>query len=205
MAEDTSRIEITFPVPVELTNDDQRVIDAIAAEVCDRWERAHPGRVMWPAGIGSKITYMPMTRAEELAGKHMEFDTGVLSIDCAERADYSWLCAKCGIEQGEHKDCMADGKAGDCDFEPVKKDLGPAPERGIVPMRVYVSAVNGRRDMRQAFRVARDHAKAVIVAAEAVADDACSMICPSTGKAGEPIPHSDRCIALRAAIAAVQQ
>ena len=52
MAEDMRRIEINFPTPVELTNDDQRVLDAVATEICRRWERAHPGRVMWPAGFG---------------------------------------------------------------------------------------------------------------------------------------------------------
>lgn len=37
-------------------------------------------------------------------------------------------------------------------------------------------------------------------AASAVADDVCSYICPSVGKAGSPIPHDPRCIALRAAL-----
>jgi hypothetical protein len=132
MSEDTSRIEITFPVPVELTNDDQRVIDAITAEICRRYERCHPGRVMWPAGVGSKITYMPMTKAEEDAGRHMEFDNKVFAIDVAERADWSWPCAKCGKEQGDHQDHIVDPPAGDCEFEPVKKDIGPEPDRGVV-------------------------------------------------------------------------
>ena len=41
-------------------------------------------------------------------------------------------------------------------------------------------------------------------AAQAIADDACSYICPSTGKEGAPIPHSERCIALHAALSAIQ-
>lgn len=41
---------------------------------------------------------------------------------------------------------------------------------------------------------------ALVKAAEAVAEDACSYICPSTGKAGEPISHDPRCVALRAAL-----
>lgn len=155
MAEDTRRIEITFPVPVELTNDDQRILDAATAEICRRYERAHPGRVMWPFGIGSKVTYMPMTKAEEDAGRHMEFDNTVFSVECSEREDYSWPCAKCGIEQGDHKGCILDPKAGDCDFEPAKKDLGAEPDRGLVPMHVYLSAVKGRQEMRQALREAR--------------------------------------------------
>lgn len=37
-------------------------------------------------------------------------------------------------------------------------------------------------------------------AASSVADDVCSYICPSVGRAGEPILHDPRCIALRAAL-----
>ncbi len=48
---------------------------------------------------------------------------------------------------------------------------------------------------------APDAVEALVKAAEAVAEDACSYICPSTGKAGEPITHDPRCVALRAAIA----
>lgn len=161
MAEDTSRIEISFPVSVEMTDDDCRILDAIASEICRRYERAHPGRVMWPAGVGAKITYMPITRAEEVAGKHMEFDHNTFAIDCSEREDFAWPCAKCGIEQGEHKTCIIDGEAGDCDFEPAKKDLGPEPVSGLVPMHVYLSAVNGRRTMRQALRETREKIKAL--------------------------------------------
>ena len=37
-------------------------------------------------------------------------------------------------------------------------------------------------------------------AASSVADDVCSYICPSVGRAGEPILHDPHCIALRAAL-----
>lgn len=161
MAEDTTRIEISFPSPVDVNNDDIRIIDAITTEICRRYERTHPGRVMWPSGVGAKITYIPMTRADELAGRHMEFDRNTFSIACAEREDYDWPCAKCGIEQGEHKSCIIGAKAGDCDFEPAKKDLAPEPVTGLVPMRVYLSAVKGRQDMRQALREAREKIKAL--------------------------------------------
>lgn len=33
-----------------------------------------------------------------------------------------------------------------------------------------------------------------------IIDDACSYICPSTGREGVPIPHSPRCVAARAAL-----
>lgn len=42
----------------------------------------------------------------------------------------------------------------------------------------------------------------LVGAVQAIADDACSYICPSTGKADTPIPHAPRCVALRAALAA---
>jgi hypothetical protein len=116
----TKSIHINFPEVVDLTDDHQRLLDAIAGELCDAWQKAHPGRVMWPAGVGSTITYMPMTRAEELAGQHIEFDDASFSIDCAERADYKWPCAKCGKEQGDHKDHILDPPAGKCEFEPAK-------------------------------------------------------------------------------------
>ena len=40
MSKDMRKLEITFPEPIELTNDDQRVLDAVAAEICRRYERA---------------------------------------------------------------------------------------------------------------------------------------------------------------------
>ena len=82
------RIEITFPAPVHMTTEDERHLDQVVAEICDRWRDANPDRVMWPAGHGSKITYMPLTRAEEEAGRHMEFDDDVYAIDCSERERY---------------------------------------------------------------------------------------------------------------------
>lgn len=165
-------IEITFPVAVEMTNDDGRVLDALAGEMCERWKRAHPGRIMWPAGMGSKILYMPITKAEEDAGRHIEFSDHVFAIDCSEREDYDWLCAKCGIKQGDHKDCILDPPAGDCDFEPEKKDLGPDWDRGMVPMRVYLSAVNGRREMRAALVASRARVKDLEKIAEMVLSSA---------------------------------
>jgi hypothetical protein len=57
-----------------------------------------------------------MTREEELAGKHIQFDDDTLSISCAERADYKAKCAKCEMELGDHKDHILDPPAGDCEF-----------------------------------------------------------------------------------------
>lgn len=150
------RLEVTFPCGVEVTNDDQQILDALAAEICSRYERANPGRVMWPFGHGFKMTCNPMMLSDE---EPIPFDETTYQVECAERADFAWVCAKCGKEQGDHKDNITDPPAGDCDFEPVQKDPGPVRERGVVPMHVYLSAVKGRQDMRQALRKARDAAK----------------------------------------------
>lgn len=111
------RIEINFPEPVVLTENIQRRLDAIAAELCRAYEAMNPGRVMWPFGQGFKITYMPMTREDEET-RGIEFDDDTFEIQCSEREDYKWPCAKCGHEQGDHKGCIIDPPAGDCDFEP---------------------------------------------------------------------------------------
>lgn len=111
------RIEINFPEAVVLTEQLQRQLDAIASELCKAYEAMNPGRVMWPFGQGFKITFMPMTREEEET-RGMEFDDDTFEISCSEREDYKWPCAKCGIEQGDHKGCITDPPAGDCEFEP---------------------------------------------------------------------------------------
>lgn len=112
-------IELTFAAPVELTDQDMRDLQDCASYLCKRYERANPGRVMWPFGIGSRITYMPMTKEEEDAGLTTQFDDDVFSIECSERADYKWKCAKCGLPQGDHKDHILNPLAGSCDFEPA--------------------------------------------------------------------------------------
>lgn len=107
MAAKLRRIEVTFPVPVDMPDDfQQRLVELIDA-VCKAYEAENPGRVMWPFGVGSKITYMPMTREEEEAGRGMEFDDDTLAIECAERERYHrWFtpkgiafecCRACGI------------------------------------------------------------------------------------------------------------
>lgn len=54
------------------------------------------------------------------------------------------------------------------------------------------------RNDRQAQTI--DDLVAITTAASAIVDDVCSYICPSVGKAGAPIPHDPRCIALRTAL-----
>lgn len=81
-------ISITFPVEVELTDELQRELVQIADKICNTYEAANPSRVMWPGGIGSRITYMPMTKEEEDAGAKIEFDDATFAVDCSERERY---------------------------------------------------------------------------------------------------------------------
>lgn len=146
------QIEIAFPTPVAITEDDMRMLDSIAGEICERYERAHPGRVMWPAGHGQKITKSLFRVGDD---EPIPFDPSVYAIDCAEREDYDWPCAKCGITQGEHEGLILEPKAGACKFEPAPPKEQPRRPRGLVPMHVYLAAVNGRREMRQALKEVR--------------------------------------------------
>lgn len=108
-------IRIDFPEPVDLPDGAAQDIVEIAARLCKIYQKSHPGRVMWPAGIGSLPTFIPMTREEEQE-RGMEFDESVFSVSCCEREDYKARCTKCGMEQGDHAHCIIDPPAGDCEF-----------------------------------------------------------------------------------------
>lgn len=110
-----SAIEISFPVPIELTNEDQHMLVAAINNICNSYNANHPDRVMWPFGIGFKMTFMPMT-AEEEKQRGMEFDENTFQIECAERENYDCLCTKCGLVQGDHKHCITLPPAGECEF-----------------------------------------------------------------------------------------
>ncbi|WP_374572599.1 hypothetical protein [Phenylobacterium sp.] len=122
MAEDTRSILVTFPAPVEISREIERALHDLVHTICKGYEAGHPGRVMWVAGFGGLITSMPITAEDEAAGVPLSFDMSVLSIDCAEREDYDWLCAKCGLKQGDHESCIVDPPAGDCAFEPAERN-----------------------------------------------------------------------------------
>jgi hypothetical protein len=109
-------IEISFPVDVEVPDSFYCALNELVGIVCNEYEKMHPDRVMWPFGQGFKITYMPMTKAEEDAGKHIEFDEDIYAIEVSERENYDFKCTKCGIPQGDHKHCITQPPAGDCEF-----------------------------------------------------------------------------------------
>jgi len=151
----TRAIHVSFVQPVTLTQDHMRLLDSIIGEICDDYERAHPGRTCWPAGFGDRIVSMPMTAQDDADGVPIVFDETTYAIDCAEREDYDWPCAKCEHKQGDHGHCIIDPPAGDCAFEPKAAPPSPPKPRGLVPMHVYLSAVNGRSEMRKALKETR--------------------------------------------------
>ena len=79
-----TKIEITFPAPVDFPPGFEQALDALIGMVCKQWERENPTMIMWPAGCGSKITHMPIAAGDE----RMEFDDSVYAIDCSAREDY---------------------------------------------------------------------------------------------------------------------
>jgi hypothetical protein len=82
-----SSIQVSFPVPVDVPDEDYRELMNLISRICKRYERQHPDRVMWPAGIGGLPVFIPMT-AEEEKERGPEFDMSVLSVDCSEREKY---------------------------------------------------------------------------------------------------------------------
>ena len=86
--EDTVSISVSFPVPVHLSREHQgRLIDLID-EICRAYEKRHPDRTMWAAGMGGAITSMPITKEDEENGVPLEFDMSVFAIECCERENY---------------------------------------------------------------------------------------------------------------------
>lgn len=88
MSSKFTRVIIDFAAPVDIADDMQQAIVKFADIICRDYEKANSGRAMWPCGIGQMPTYIPMTREEEEAGRHIEFDENIFHIDCAERERY---------------------------------------------------------------------------------------------------------------------
>lgn len=112
----TSAIEIVFPVGVELAHEDERALLDLIGRICARYVAAHPGRVMWASGYGAKLLTNPLMLDDD---EPIPFDDSVLHVECFEREDYDWRCAKCGRRQDEHADLMLQPAAGACEFEPA--------------------------------------------------------------------------------------
>lgn len=82
-----SKIEIDFPVSVDLPRGWKQQLDTLVRKICDNYEQQNPGRVMWPFGCGCKPTYVPLT-AEEEKHRGAEYDDSIYHIEVAEREGY---------------------------------------------------------------------------------------------------------------------
>jgi hypothetical protein len=69
------RIEIDFPVPVELPPGWEQALDGLLCIVTKHYEQQRPYRRMWPAGHGAK----------PLNADYTEFDHEVYGVDICER------------------------------------------------------------------------------------------------------------------------
>lgn len=119
-------IEVTFPEYVELTDQDQQEIVMLMSRICDRYESENPHRVMWPFGIGFKMLANPLMLSDD---EPIPFDESTFSIECSERANYDWPCAKCSHVQGDHKGHITEPPAGDCEYFAAPK-LQAEPAKG---------------------------------------------------------------------------
>lgn len=78
------KIEIDFPVPVELPDGFEQTLSSLIGMVCKAYQKVNPTRTMWTAGHGFKPTYIPVTRKEE-EKRGMEFDETVYHIEVCEQ------------------------------------------------------------------------------------------------------------------------
>ena len=72
-----SAIEITFPVGVEIPKAAMTLLKNAVMIICEKYAADNPARVMWPAGVGSK---MLLNEPEEPT-----FDDSVFVINAAEK------------------------------------------------------------------------------------------------------------------------
>ncbi len=73
------RIEISFPVEIELPDGFEQALSALVGIVCSQYQKENPTRVMWTAGHGSKPLWNEPNEPD--------FDDSVYVIDVSERED----------------------------------------------------------------------------------------------------------------------
>lgn len=78
----TNRIEINFPVDVEISEANYRRLDKVLRHICDDYEKTHPDRVMWPFGMGDKMLVNPLMLGDD---EPIPFDGNVYAVEIAER------------------------------------------------------------------------------------------------------------------------
>lgn len=76
------KLEISFPVEVEVENQDLILLARAAKRICARYEGSNPTRVMWPFGQGAKMLANPLMLSDD---EPIPFDDSVYNIEVAER------------------------------------------------------------------------------------------------------------------------
>ena len=78
-----SKIHISFPTPVEISEECQRFIDEALTAICEDYELSNPSRVMWVFGVGG--TPPPGFMFDE---PHGDWDMSTLNYEITERERY---------------------------------------------------------------------------------------------------------------------
>lgn len=123
MSKETQKIEITFPIKVEIPLKAKRLISCAIDMICKK--NCPENYVMWLFGQGKKMTYMPLTLEEEQQ-RGIEFDD---SVDCFEVS-----CREVYPEELERR------KNQKRRFEPVLIDFDPI-VAGILGTQVFNSVL----------------------------------------------------------------
>jgi hypothetical protein len=71
------KIEVVFPVPVEVPPGFSRLLEGVVGMVCEKYKAENPERSMWVFGVGSKPLFQ-----EPLEPK---WDDSIYFIEVAER------------------------------------------------------------------------------------------------------------------------
>ena len=73
------KIIIEFPFPVQLPKGFEQALSSFVNLVCSKYEEEYPGRVMWPAGHGSKPIWDEPNEPD--------FDDTIFCIEVCEREE----------------------------------------------------------------------------------------------------------------------
>lgn len=82
---DILKIEVSFPLGVEITSEQQKELDKVISSICDSYNKQNPTRIMWTFGQGYKmLSNLFMLDDSE----PMEFDLSCYQIEVSEREAY---------------------------------------------------------------------------------------------------------------------
>lgn len=145
----TSRIEIDLPAPILLDGETERLFISLADRVCRAYEAENPHRTAWPFHIGAKLLVHPMAISDD---EPTPCDDSILHIECYERENFDWPCAKCGHPQGDHQGLILNPPAGDCDYQPKEKPVSETQTATPSPIMKYFSFDHLPEDLQSASR-----------------------------------------------------